>query len=396
MNRKPTAYQLRCAPLPVVRIGFIGLGARGLKTVERYTDIAGAEIKCLADLSAEATERANRLLALSGRPVARLYSGEDAWREVCRQDDIDLVYICTDWATHAEMAIGAMEQGKHVCVEVPLATTVDDCWRVVRTAERTGRHCFMTENCCYDWFHLATLALAEAGELGTITHCEGAYIHDWRGLFDDHHTAASESEKGPHSARVNFYEESVRQGGNPYPTHAIGPIAQILGFHRHDRMVRLVSMTGQAAGPESPLGHTNTTLITTERGATVMLQFDGTTPRPYSRLQTVCGTRGFVQKYPIPTVQTEQGLREDKHAEDFMMRHLTTETAQAWKEGHRLGVSNEMNYAMDRRLIYCLQKGLPLDIDVYDAAEWSCLAELTRLSAEQGGAPVDVPDFTLG
>lgn len=396
MNRKLTAYQLRCAPLPVVRIGFIGLGARGLKTVERYTDIAGAEIKCLADLSAEATERANRLLALSGRPVARLYSGEDAWREVCRQDDIDLVYICTDWATHAEMAIEAMEQGKHVAVEVPLATSIEDCWRVVRTAERTRRHCFMTENCCYDWFHLATLALAESGELGTITHCEGAYIHDWRSLFDEAHSDASESEKGSPSPRMNFYEESVRQGGNPYPTHAIGPIAQILGFHRHDRMVRLVSMTGQAAGPESPLGHTNTTLITTERGATVMLQFDGTTPRPYSRLQTVCGTRGFVQKYPTPTVQTEQGLREDKHAEDFMMRHLTTETAQAWKEGHRLGVSNEMNYAMDRRLIYCLQKGLPLDIDVYDAAEWSCLAELTRLSAEQGGAPVDVPDFTLG
>lgn len=383
MNRKPTAYQLRCAPLPVVRIGFIGLGARGLKTVERYTDIAGAEIKYLADLSAEATERANRLLALSGRPLARCFSGADAWREVCRQDDVDLVYICTDWATHAEMAIGAMEQGKHVAVEVPLATTVEDCWRVVRTAERTGRHCFMTENCCYDWFHLATLALSEAGELGTITHCEGAYIHDWRGLFKE-------------GEGRGFYEESVRQGGNPYPTHAIGPIAQILGFHRHDRMVRLVSMTGQAAGHDSPLGHTNTTLITTERGATVMLQFDGTTPRPYSRLQTVCGTRGFVQKYPIPTVQTEQGLREDKHAEDFMKRHLTTETARAWKEGNRLGVSNEMNYAMDRRLIYCLQQGLPLDIDVYDAAEWSCLAELTRLSAEQGGAPVEIPDFTQG
>lgn len=383
MNTKPTVYQLRCAPLPVVRIGFIGLGARGLKTVERYTDIAGAEIKCLADLRGEATERANALLALSGRPVARCFNGVDAWREVCRQTDVDLVYICTDWATHAEMAIEAMEQGKHVAVEVPLATTIEDCWRVVHTAERTGRHCFMTENCCYDWFHLATLSLAEAGELGTITHCEGAYIHDWRGLFTEG------GERG-------FYEDSVRQGGNPYPTHAIGPIAQILGFHRHDRMVRLVSMTGQAAGRDSLLGHTNTTLITTERGATVMLQFDGTTPRPYSRMQTVCGTRGFVQKYPIPTVQTQEGLREDKHAEDFMLRHLTTETARAWQEGHRLGVSNEMNYAMDRRLIYCLQHGLPLDIDVYDAAEWSCLAELTRLSAEQGGVPVDVPDFTRG
>lgn len=377
MNVKPTAYQLRCAPLPVVRMGFIGLGGRGLKTLQRYTDIVGAEIRFLADLSDEALKRANQQLALSGRPLAQTFCGPEAWKEICRQTDVDLIYICTDWQTHADMAIEAMEQGKHVAVEVPLATTVEDCWRVVRTAERTQRHCFMTENCCYDWFHLATLSLVENGTLGTITHCEGAYIHDWRDLFGDH----------------SFYENSVRHGGNPYPTHAIGPIAQILGFHRHDRMVRLVSMTGQAAGPESPLGHTNTSLITTERGVTIMLQFDGTTPRPYSRLQTVCGTLGFVQKYPQFTVQTEQGLRIDQHAEEYLLRHLTTTVGKAWKEGHRLGVDNEMNYAMDRRLIHCLQQGLPLDIDVYDAAEWSCLTELTRLSALQGGIPIDIPQF---
>lgn len=374
---KNSVFQLRCAPLPVVRMGFVGLGGRGQKTVERYTDIPGAEIRCLADLSAEAVSQANQKLALSGRKLAKTFTGPEAWREVCRQPDLDIIYICTDWSTHADIAIEAMTHGKHVAVEVPLATTIEDCWRVVRTAEVTQRHCFMTENCCYDWFHLATLRLAESGALGTITHCEGAYIHDWRHLFGD----------------GNFYETSVRCGGNPYPTHAIGPIAQILGFHRKDRMLRLTAMTGNADGSESLLGHTNTALITTQRGVTVMLQFDGTTPRPYSRLQTVCGTNGFVQKYPISTVQTEQALHTGQEAEDFMLRQLTTPAAKAWKEGHRIGVDNEMNYAMDRRLIYCLQQGLPLDIDVYDAAEWSCLTELTRRSAEQGGMPVEVPEF---
>ena len=385
MNHRKTAYQLRCAPLPVVRMGFIGLGVRGRKTVERYTDIAGAEIICLADLSTEAVALANQKLAVSGRHLAKEFTGPDAWREVCRQPNIDIIYICTDWSTHAEIAIEAMRCGKHVAIEVPLATTIEDCWRVVRTAEETQRHCFMTENCCYDWFHLATLALAESGELGTVTHCEGAYIHDWRHLFGD----------------GNFYEQSVRCGGNPYPTHAIGPIAQILGFHRNDRMVRLTAMTANALGVDSLQGHTNTALITTERGVTIMLQFDGTTPRPYSRLQTVCGTEGFVQKYPIATVQTAEGLLQGHDAEEFMQRQLanasaaegTMSAARAWRDGHTLGVDNEMNYAMDRRLIYCLQQGLPLDIDVYDAAEWSCLTELTRLSAEQGGAPVEIPDF---
>ncbi len=378
------AYLLRCKPLPVVRIGMIGLGQRGVKTLERYADIPGTEIRALADLSEKAVENANQQLALSGRNVARTYAGPDAWREICQQEDLDLIYICTDWQWHADMAVEAMNNGKHVAVEVPLATTVEDCWRVVETAERTQRHCFMTENCCYDWFHLATLSLAETGALGVITHCEGAYIHDWRDLF---HETQKEG--------LGFYEQSCHQGGNPYPTHAIGPIAQVLGFHRHDRMKTLVSMTGNAAGKESLLGHGNSTLITTENGVTILLQFDGTTPRPYSRLQTTCGTEGFVQKYPLAVVQTSEGLREGEHAELFMKRHLSTLGGKLWKEGHTLGVVNEMNYAMDRRLIYCLQKGLPMDIDVYDAAEWSCLSELTRRSAEAGGQPVEIPDFTI-
>ena len=383
--KKSPAYLLRCEPVPIVRIGMIGMGHRGLKTLQRYTDIVGSEIRCVADLSEQAVVKANQLLALSGRPVVQTFVGHEAWRDLCRQKDIDLVYICTDWNSHAEMAIEAMQCGKHVAVEVPLATTVEDCWRVVRTAEETRRHCFMTENCCYDWFHLATLSLVETGALGTITHCEGAYIHDWRDLFG--HEAMP--------GRQGFYEESCHHGGNPYPTHGIGPIAQILGFHQHDRMEHLVAMTGNADGNDSLLGHVNSALIHTQRGATVLLQFDGTTPRPYSRLQTVCGTLGFVQKYPLPLVQTADGLREGEHAEAFMKRHLQTTGGKLWKQGHLLGVENEMNYAMDRRLIYCLQRGLPLDIDVYDAAEWSCLADLTRQSAKGCGQMVKIPDFTI-
>lgn len=401
MNTPSHVFQLQCAPIPIVRIALIGLGGRGLKTLQRYTDIPGTEIRCLADLDDEAVERACQHLALSGRPVARTLSGPEAWREACALTDIDLVYICTDWESHADIAIAAMEHGHHVAVEVPLATTVADCRRVVETAERTQRHCFLTENCCYDAFHLATLQLVESGALGTLTHCDGAYIHDWRPLFGQpasrrHDGPGGAKDIAPHLHSPNFYEESARHGGNPYPTHAIGPIAQLLGFHRTDRMVSLVSMTGNRLGDNSPLGHTSTTLIRTARGVTVTLQFDATTPRPYSRNQAVCGTAGFVQKYPLPTVQLDGApLLTGEAAETYMKRQMISPAARAWQEGHRLGVDNEMNYAMDRRLIHCLRHGLPLDIDVYDAAEWSCLAELTRLSAQQGGAPVEIPQFLL-
>ncbi len=383
--KTPPALDLRCPPIEIVRIGLIGLGQRGLQTVRRYTQVQGAEIRYFADLSDANFNEANGLLRASGFSHATCFSGDTAWREVCLRKDVDLVYICTDWSTHAGMAVEAMRSGKHVAVEVPAATTVEECRQLVLAAEDTRRHCFMTENCCYDWFSLATMELRYAGFFGTITHCEGAYIHDWRKRF-------AEGSQGTQT----WYKESCWHGGNPYPTHGIGPIARLLDIHRKggDRFRWLVSVTGSAAGADSPLGHSNTTLLTTERGVTILLQFDGTTPRPYSRLQTVCGTDGFARKYPLVQVQHEvHPLLEGDAAEAFMRRHLHGHAAQLWLEGHRRNVENEMNYAMDCRLIHCLRHGLPLDIDVYDAAEWSCLAELSQLSARNGGARMDLPDF---
>ncbi len=391
-----SAYQLRCAPIPFVRIGLVGLGQRGLQTLRRYGDVEGAQICALASLTAEEVERGNALLAESGRPRVRTFVGEEAWREMCALHDLDVIYICTDWKSHARMAVEAMRCGKHAAVEVPAATTVDECRTLVRTAEATQRHCFMTENCCYDWFALATLHLRDTGFFGTITHCEGAYLHDWRELFSEGHESAR-----------TWYRQSCRHGGNPYPTHGIGPIAQLLRFHRGremgtkvgddakagDRMHHLVSMTGQADGPDSLLGHANHTLITTEHGVTILLQFDGTTPRPYSRIQSVSGTAGFVQKYPLPTVHSGTLALMGEAAENHLLRSMTDHAARLWLEGKEKGVPNAMNYAMDQRFIHCLRHGLPLDIDVYDAAEWSCLSELSRRSALEGGARVNIPDF---
>lgn len=181
-----TVLELRCEPLPLVRIGLVGLGRRGMKTLERYAHIGGAVINCLADTDPARLEEAGEKLARSGRPQALALSGADAWQEVCRRADVDLVYICTDWATHCEMAVEAMRCGKHVAVEVPAATSIDECHLLVETAEATRRHCFMTENCCYDHFALATLEMVREGLLGEVTHCEElmcttcAATSDWR------------------------------------------------------------------------------------------------------------------------------------------------------------------------------------------------------------------------
>ncbi len=392
MTSSNHVLELRCPALPVVRIGLVGLGQRGLATLKRYAFIDGAEIRCLADTDPERLDEANRALTASGRPQADCIGGTDGWREICLRSDIDLVYICTDWSTHCEMAVGAMEAGKHVAVEVPAATTVEECRLLVATAERTRRHCFMTENCCYDFFALSCFEMQRQGLLGSITHCEGAYIHDLRDTF-----GLTENTSG-HS-RPWMAHHCALHGGNPYPTHGVGPIGWLLGLHRGDRMEYLVSLTAQSEGTtDGALGKVNNTLIRTVRGVSILLQLDVTTPRPYSRMQTLCGTRGFVQKYPLPTVQTDAHVTaltgEDALKE--MEKFATCDASRIWREGHAKGVPNEMNYAMDCRLIHCLRNGLPLDIDVYDAAEWSCLAELSQRSAREGSRPVAIPDFTGG
>lgn len=388
-----TVLELRHAPIPLVRIGLIGLGQRGMKTLERYAFIEGAEIRCIADHDEEKLLVANQKLIESNRKKADIFVGEDAWLEVCHRNDIDLIYICTDWSTHCQMAVEAMEQGKHVAVEVPAARTVEECWRLIHTAERTHRHLFMTENCCYDWFALATYEMHQQKRLGTITHCEGAYIHDLRDTF-----GLTDGRYKQNSTRLWMEKNCAEHGGNPYPTHGIGPIGWLLNLHRGDRMDYLVSLTAQGDGPDDLLGRVNSTLIRTHMGISILLQLDVTTPRPYNRLQTVCATHGFVQKYPIPTLQTADfphALTGDEALAE-VEKYTHSETCKIWKEGHRIGVPNEMNFTMDSRLIYCLRHGLPLDIDVYDAAEWSCLAELSQQSALNGSCPIKIPDFTCG
>lgn len=376
--------KLACEPIPTVRIGFVGLGKRGMVTLQRYLMIEGIDIVALCDVNSSHLTEAQAMLTADKRYSPTLYDAANGWRTMCERTDVDLVYICTDWLTHTPMACYAMEHSKHVAVEVPAATTVEECWQLVDTAERTRRHCFMLENCCYDTFHQGVLAMERKGLFGELTHAEGAYIHDLRDKDD------TRQSKG-------WMTHLCRQHkGNPYPTHGIGPVCQLLHIHNGDRLDYLVSLT-----PSSDFLHNdvciNNTLIKTVKGKSILLQYDVTTPRPYSRMQTLCGTKGFAQKYPRCCIMLDgQDPIMDDEAEHHATQYTEAHIASIQEEGKRKQVANIMNYTMDYRLIHCLRHGLPLDMDVYDAATWSCIAALSEQSALNGGAPVKIPDFTRG
>jgi len=291
---------LSCEPLDKVRIGFIGLGMRGPDAVSRMMKIDGVEIKALCDLIPERVKSVQEMVKKEGRPEAlEFYGSENAWMRMCERDDIDLVYSCTPWDLHVPNAIYAMKHGKHAAIEVPAATTVKDCWELVNTAESTRRHCMMLENCCYDFFELATLNMERQGLLGEIVHAECAYIHDLRWLKFD-------KEKGYQGMwRLKY---SMRHTGNLYPTHGLGPVAQIMNINRGDKFDYLTSMSSNQFGmslyakekfgedsleakQSYKLGDMNTTLVRTYKGKTIMIQHDTTSPRPYSRIHILSGTK---------------------------------------------------------------------------------------------------------
>ena len=409
-KNQQSVLQLQVDPIPTVRIGFIGLGMRGTGAVNRYTFIDGVEIKALCDLNQSYVDRAQKKLTDKNLPKADEYVGEDAWKRLCERPDIDLIYICTDWLSHVPMAIYAMEQGKHVAIEVPAAMTVNGCWDLVNTAERTQRHCIMLENCCYDFFELTTLNMAQQGVFGEIVHVEGAYIHDLRELnFNE----VGDDKSYYNQWRLKFNEKHT---GNPYPTHGLGPVSQALNIHRGDKMNYLVSVSsGQFGfteyaknrfGEDSPqakrtyaLGDMNTTLIRTEKGKTMMIQHDITSPRPYNRLHTISGTKGFAQKYPVKSLAFDPDAHKSLtqvQMDSLLKQYEHPFIKEIGNLARKVGGHGGMDFMMDYRLIYCLRNGLPLDQDVYDAAEWSCIVELSEQSVLNGGQPVKIPDFTRG
>ena len=387
------ALDLQCPPIECVRIGFVGLGVRAKRAVHRMMHIEGCRIVALCDLVQENIEDAEKIISQYSTEKPAIFNGNNGWRELCEMSELDLVYICTDWMSHAEIAVYAMQCGKHVATEVPAATTIADCWRLVDTAEATQRHCIMLENCCYDEFELCCLNMAEQGVLGDIIHAEGSYLHDLRERI----ATNDNGERKWSNWQIEFMNS---HNGNPYPTHGLGPIALAMNINRGDRMKSIVSVSSLRVGEIDGLNGTmNSSLITTEKGKTILVQHCISLPRPYSRSFMLSGTEGFAHKYPVPMFSfapESDNVITGEECEKITREYMHPFVAEYKERGTELCGRRWIDYAMDCRLIHCLRNGLPLDMNVYDAALWSCLVELTDISASNNGAPVEIPDFTRG
>lgn len=408
----------------VVRIGLVGLGMRGPGAVENFSLIPGVQVVALCDYEEKRAVKQNERLRKNGLAPAAVYYGEKGYEALCKRPDIDLVYIATDWEHHAIVAKCALENGKNVADEVPSAMNLQECWDLINLAEQKQLNCMILENCCYDWFEMRTLNMAQHGVFGEILRAQGAYIHNLDDFWDYYWKNPNGSDPDQLGWRLKYNKENR---GDLYATHGLGPVAQALDIHRGDRMKTLVSMdtksvhgkelvekkTGKSC-TEFRNGDHTTTLIRTEGEKVIELQHDVMNPQPYNRLYQLTGTRGFANKYPVEGYAVDasqlkatgnQPKVDDLSTHSFMpdeQRKALEEKYESpilkkfGKLAKEVGGHGGMDFVMCARLIYCLQNGLPLDMDVYDLAEWCAIAELSAISLDNDCSPVTFPDFTRG
>lgn len=410
-GQKPV-HDLSTKPLAKIRVAHIGLN-RGMNHVSDSLNIDFVEVVAVCDLRDERAESAAEECKKKSGNRPEVYSGsENIWEKMVDRDDIDVVYISTPWAWHVPMALRTMECGKHAFVEVSSAVTVDDCWKLVDTSERTLRHCVMLENCCYGENELFVLNMVREGVFGELTHAECAYIHDLRGLLFSLGTEGD--------WRRDYHWQ---YNGNLYPTHGLGPVAQYMGVGRGDQFKYLVSMSspergltkwrtdhnpksGKFAAEKYICGDMNTSIIKTELGRTIMIQHDVTSPRPYSRINALSGTGATFFDYPanlaVNNPKKYQLEASSSHswlgsADMAKMRRLFTHPL--WRKitkKNKDGGHGGMDFVMNWRHLDCIRQGITPDSVVYDAAAWSSIIEVSSLSVATGSMPVTIPDFTRG
>ena len=418
-----SALGLTVPKIENVRVAFVGLGMRGVGAVERFSHIPGVQVVALCDYEPKRAERCQKYLKEAGLIPADIYSGAKGYEEICARPDVDLVYVATDWDHHFPVAKCALENGKNTAIEVPSAMNLEQCWELINLSEKNRKHCMILENCCYDWFELDALNMAQQGVFGEVLRAQGAYIHNLDDFWG-YYWSNPESDPDKLGWRMKY---NMENRGDLYPTHGLGPVAQVMNIHRGDRFTTLTAMdtksvhgkeyvekkTGKPC-PEYRNGDHTTTLMRTANGKVVEIQHNVMSPQPYNRLYQLTGTKGFANKYPVQGIAVDaEQLKASGHAPkvDNLTSHgfMPKEEMDALREQYRhpiirrygemaekVGGHGGMDFFMDARMIYCLQNGLPLDMDVYDLAEWCCLAELGSLSMDNNSAAVSFPDFTRG
>jgi len=375
------ASDVKAHAMDKVRVGLVGIGSRGTVLLTVLLDLEGVEVKAVCDIIEDRVVKAQNLVTAAGQSKPTGYSrSETDFKRLCETEELDLVINAVrPWKWHVPISVAAMMAGKHAATEVPASETIEGCWQLVDTAEKTHKYCVILENCCYFRNVMLVHNMLRKGLFGELRHCEAGYQH----YIADPATAGRVRDGTPRSA-------------NAYPTHPLGPVAQWLDINRGNRFDYLVSMSadGTRGSRDADI---NTSLLRTVNGQTVTLYYDTKLPRPYDLIYRVQGTKGI---YSATLDQIYIEGRSPKSVTwepmDAYYKEFENPLWKAWGEKALSQGGHGGDWMTLYRLIKALRTGTAPDIDVYDAATWSCITELSEKSVASRSSPMDFPDFTRG
>lgn len=385
-------------PSDTLRAAVIGLGPRGSGLLPTMTAVPGMRITAICDLDADLVKKGSDILKEHGVEAECFQD----YHEIIRRKETDLVFVITNWISHIPITIDFLRAGIPTAAEVCGASSLRECWELVRAQEESGTPFMFLENCCFGRLELAALRLAREGVLGRVEYAEGAYCHDIRYAF-----------LNPERHRV---KANIHRHGDLYPTHSIGAVSKILRVNCGNRLVSVSSMGSPANGmrsyfdrfaPDNPMRDipfacedVTCSLIRCAGGELIFLKHNVLLPRPYSRGFLVQGTLGIISEdkdaLHIESAQ-EDGHRG--HGEWQPLHEIRDQIDHPLWRDYAASASDPhggMDFLELRDFVRRVRGRLPMAVDVYDAAAWMCLTPLSAQSIEMGGAPQAIPDFTDG
>jgi predicted dehydrogenase len=402
-----------------VRLGFIGVGLRGRNHLEMALYREDVEIVAICDVDPNAIQQAQKMISAKGRKAAAVYQqGDHDFENLAKRADIDGVVIATPWEWHVPMALEVMKQGKYAGVEVSATVTLKESWDLVNMYEKTGSHCMILENVCYRRDVMAALNMVRQGMFGSLSHVQCGYQHDLREVkFNDGKQAygggVEFGAKGFSEAKWRT-QHSIDRNGDLYPTHGLGPVAEMLNINRGNQFAYLTSMASPAMGlhqyieekggkdhPNAQVkfkcGDVVQTMIKCHNGETILITHDTNLPRPYSLGFRVQGTKGIWMD-DNKSIYLE-GISAKQHRWEEFKPYQEKYDHPLWKS-HAADAENAghggIDYFVLRAFIESIKNKVAPPIDVYDAAAWSAISPLSEESIAKGSAPIQIPDFTRG
>ena len=407
-----------------LKIGFVGIGARGSNLFHILLGLEGLEIRALCDIREDRVERAHRWVVDAGQPEPSGYTkGDTDFKRMCETEDLDLVITATPWQWHVPVCVAAMEAGKHAATEVPAAVTLDECWQLVEASEKYNRYCMMLENYCYFRKTMTILNMIRQGVFGELLHCEGRTQEDW--IREHWHLFNSDGTIGWTG------EHLATRNGNTYPTHGFGPLGIWANINRGDRLDHLVSLSSKAralklyaeasfdkdhalAKRTYNQGDANITLLRSANGVSFTLYYGALSPQPWSPEHKVQGTLGVcigdMFDYGTQDDRWIQAKVYEKAREAQLRGRWDAYWEYTEKYDHPLWkalgpVANKYrsrdwsgayDYLMLYQLVNALRRNEAPPMDVYDAATWSAISELSERSVANKSSLQEFPDFTKG